>query len=305
MTARATTTTLLEMVRLLARNESADLTDSQILSIATHEMHGSLVPAIAELGQEYFKYSDTVVSNGSQTSYTIHNRAVGNRIAAVYAVSSDTSYDYQLMTGYKSDLASRRVQGTGSTDKPAAYVHNNQLVLVPALTGGFSLVMDIYIRPGDLVAPGSAARQVVTVNAGSLVLDGASPVATGVAFDIVQNKSPFKHVAIDQAGSVSGSTITFTPPSGVAVGDWVCAADTSPIPQLPYETHPALVELTVGRVLGLLNDMQGLAAHQQAAKDIMQAVVPMLSPRVAEPPRKIMDGDFIEVPFGFYPLMTS
>lgn len=299
MTSRATTTTLLSMVRLLTRDNSSDLSSANILSIANHELHGSLVPTVAAMNEQYFRYTTAFTGDGTTSSWTIPTRAFANRVVAAFILNT-SGYEYPTTIGNKSDMRARLTGSTNSSDRPFFWIHDNKLVAQKPLTSGFTLSVDTFMRPGDLIETSSAA-QVVTVNASSLVLNAASPVAAGVPFDIVSNSSPFRHLGIDQTATLSTTTITddtlnFTPPTGVSVGDWVCAAESSPIPQIPYECHPALYELVTGRIYALLGDQAAAQLHVQTASDIMQAVVPMLSPRVVDQTDKVLDNEGVAVP---------
>ncbi len=86
--------------------------------------------------------------------------------------------------------------------------------------------------------------------------------------------------------TLPGSAFSTAP----AIGDYVCAPDTSPFIQLPVELHPALTELTVARVLRALGKQSEAADHANEAQRLVSVGIQALTPRVDSADRKIVGG---------------
>ena len=100
------------------------------------------------------------------------------------------------------------------------------------------------------------------------------------------------------ATSVAGAVISgITVSSDVAVGDYVCPAGQSPIPQIPYELHPVLMQLTASRVVGRLGDAKGKQLLSEAANNMLKNMIENLKPRIANQPQRIVN---LESPVGGY-----
>jgi hypothetical protein len=61
------------------------------------------------------------------------------------------------------------------------------------------------------------------------------------------------------ATNSNGGTLTYF---NIKIGDYICLANESIIPQLPPEVHSALAERAASRVLMAIGDMQGYQASQ-------------------------------------------
>lgn len=277
---------LLTSVKRRAFSPSSNITlsDSDILDIATEELHSYVVPLINGVREGYFEYyTDVSVDNSSSTTAPINipARAVGGRIN--YLVSYDGTNERPIPRVDPTDTYDNADAGYyGSTvwpnSWPGYFIRNHKIVFRGQVVDPYVRIY-YFARPGDLIAT-TAARQVTTVNAGSLVLSSAlGTLTTGVAFDIIKNTPGFVPVAFDQTATVASDTLTFTPPSGVEVGDWVALSNQSPIPQVPYELHPLLRERTVAAVLQALGFKQDSQAAFAAAMMMEEKALTMITLR--------------------------
>lgn len=235
--------------RAFSPSNQNTLSDSDILDIATEELHSYIVPLINGVREGYFEYYEDFAVTSGTTSINIPDRAVGGRIN--YLISVNGTQETLLPRLEPTDTYNNGQVGYYDNwlmGPVGYYIRNHKIVFRGTLNDPYVRVY-YFARPGDLVET-TAARQVTAVGAGSLTLSSAlGTLTTGTAFDIIRNVPGFVPIAFDQTATVAGSTLTFTPPSGVAVGDWVALANQSPIPQVPYELHPLLRERVVATVL--------------------------------------------------------
>lgn len=75
--------------------------------------------------------------------------------------------------------------------------------------------------------------------------------------------------------------------AGIQVGDYVCLAGESIIPQLPPDLHNMLAEKTAARILASLGDQAGLAMANDKIKEMEYRQGTLLNDRVDGAPQKI------------------
>ena len=79
---------------------------------------------------------------------------------------------------------------------------------------------------------------------------------------------------------ISGTTITMTSlPDGLEVGDWLCLAEESPVPMVPDEMHPVLVQSALVAALSSKKDKQ-MDFEAKVLERVKQDAIRMLDPRV-------------------------
>lgn len=275
----------------------SDITDAQLLTILREEMFSILVPLINNTRGAYF---ETVydVATTTATSYAIPPRAIGSRLVNLAALDPGGN-EYLLPIVDFSDYSAQRYTSGVNSAVPVAYIRNNKVVLNPALPENYTLRMIFYLRPGDLIST-TDARLITAKDSTSITLATAlGTVTTGALFDVVTNNPPFPYAMYNTtATSVAGNVISgITVSDDVAVGDYVCPAGQSPIPQVPYELHPVLMQLTASRVVGRLGDQKGKALLQEAANEMLKNMIENLKPRIANQPQRIVN---LESPVASY-----
>lgn len=265
--------------RAFSPSNQVTLTDSDILDLATEELHSYVVPLVNGVREGYFEHYEDFAVSATDNEIEIPDRAVGGRVN--YVVFRENGRDVPIpridpLDVYRENDA-LYINSLMDTN-PGYYIRNHTIVL----RGQVSIpTVRVYYfaRPGDLVET-TAARQVVTVNPGSLVLSSSlGTLTTGVAFDIIRNTPGFVPLGFDLTATVSVATLTFSPPDGVAVGDWVSLSNQSPIPQIPYELHPLLRERTVAAVLQSLGYKQDAQLAFAAAAAMEQKSIDMITLR--------------------------
>jgi hypothetical protein len=265
--------------RTFSPSNQATLTDSDILEIATEELHSYVVPLINGVREGYFEYYEDFSVSATNYEIRIPDRSVGGRINYVAFRSNNRDIVIPRVDPLDTYNENDVLYINSLTDtNPGYYIRNHTIVLRGQLNAQTVRVY-YFARPGDLVET-TDARQVITVNSDSLVLSAAlGTLTTGVAFDIIRNTPGFVPLGFDQTATVSSATLTFAPPSGVEVGDWVALANQSPIPQIPYEIHPLLRERTVGAVLQALGFKQDAQMAFQAAGAMEAKSIAMITLR--------------------------
>jgi hypothetical protein len=92
-----------------------------------------------------------------------------------------------------------------------------------------------------------------------------STIVNGSTVDFVQYKSPNDLLAFESTiTGVAGTVLTFASlPNDLAVGDYICLANQSPVPLIPEELHPVLTQAAMVTCLASKKDksQEGLIVH--------------------------------------------
>lgn len=245
--------------------------NADYLVLFNHQMQTEIVPVMLTLSEDYFLLTkDFTVSASS--SYRIPSRAIGAKLR-----------DLQVQdAGGNLTPLNRLFEEDRPSTTSGYYVVRNSVQLSPDFITG-TLKMKYYARPNKLVLPTDCAQitSIDLVNKQVVVSTVPATFTTGVLIDLVQNQNPYDLLSYDNAiVGISGTTITLTEIiDDLAVGDWVCIAQQSPVPMVPEEMHPVLVQAAL---------VSSLASKKDKAFDIeakilernKQDAVRMLDPRV-------------------------
>lgn len=277
-----TTDDLLTSVKLscFSPARQTTITDANILLMATEELQAIVAPLVKDAHESYFvAYVEYTVSSYTDGKFPVPSRAMGAGLHRVTLVNTDGSLTNVPPTrlGQPETLG----QNAFPSCQPVYYMTSNQINLVPYTIQQPTLRVYYYPRPGDLVLYSTSCATVATIGGASFTISQAIPgLATGVAFDVVDKESPYKYRYMDQTGTVSSTTITMAPPSGMVVGDVITLAQTSGIPQVPYDLHALLRYRTAVRVMEALGDMQGMQAMERRVAETEKHAMALIEPRI-------------------------
>lgn len=276
-----TTDTFVSDVRsaaMLPSTSTATFTDADILRFADREMQAKLVPVVMSVQESYFDFDATAAiqqdSGAWSLGYRVPSRAIGGKLREV-AVLDANGNRHEVARLNPSDV-SARIPG---------FVVKGNLVYFFNPWGNWSdltIQMTYPMRPGRLVLPADAAL-ITSINSAVEVGVSALPATfTGSAiYDLVRGAPGFECQDVERAASTGALTMTFTElPNGLEVGDFVTLSGESPVPQIPVELHPLLVQRTVVKILEAIGDRDGMAAAQAKAQEIEQDARTVLAPRV-------------------------
>ena len=282
----------------LAAAAATGTADADLLAHADSEMRDTLVPLMLGVQEElYQRVFDTTLVSGT-AAYRINKRAAISRLNTVQLINSDNS-------GHNLErLDPKRVLELGlvatTTGTPSAYyLEGSRLVLYPT-PGAGTLRVRAFVRPGRLALAAATGSKSITAVSGTAATTYVLTIASGhgwttsTPIDVVSGTPSFECVALDATPTatdatsvtITGSAFTTAP----AIGDYVCAPDTSPFIQLPVELHPALYELTVARLLRSLGHLKEAKAHADEAERLVSIGIQALTPRVDTAERKILGG---------------
>lgn len=286
------------LVRSLMPLSENTLDSTKLIELLDEEMRSTVLPLVLAAREEFYVQNyDTTLVTGTYT-YTIPPRA-----------SFASWRDVVLVDSSGNEIS--------MTELPPEYVKINSAIgsFQPMYTNGFvlqndhivlwppnstvpiqnTLRMKIKRRPSHLTSYANCAQ--VTAVAGNQVTvnsNGDTTWTTATTFDIIPNAPQFTSRGDDQTISAINQTvttatlITFTSiPTGVIIGDWICPAGLSCVPQIPYDMFPLLAQRGVIVCLQALGDNQNLQIAERKYQDMAVDFARTVSPRI-EGARKVL-----------------
>lgn len=292
---------------------------ADLLAMADEELQIGVVPLVMRVREEYFvAYQDQTIT-GTENGFDLPTRAIGGVLREVTIIQNPDSKDTPN---------ERKIPQLAAEDAPynnnfnnflglqAFYLRNNQVILSPnasAFGGGILLRQYYFLRPNKLVQVNQTAQitsitnNVATVN---VIPAGFGPGGLyTIVSDVVKSNPGFGLLATDETVTVNTTdlTITFTNDlstygsNGINVGDYICLAGESPIPQIPVELHTLLAQRTAVKILESLGDEKNLAAAANKLKEMEKNIMGMISQRVEGNAKKIVNNySVLNKPFRRY-----
>ncbi len=296
MTSPYITDVLLPTLRLLPLMPSVQalFTDANLLTIMTFEMTSKIIPLIDNQAEEYFIHVDDIPYDGQATVFSIPSRALAGKLRSVSFVDANQN-EVRIPRLRLEDIMSN-VNATGLAINPALwgfYLRNNQVILYLGSSTGnnnnFPFLRLRYVRQPNALVLSTACGEVTNI-AGDVVTVDSVPSAftTGSTYDLISNSPQMFDSLLDDATITAidtmAKTITFTTgtvPAGLQVGDWVCLANQSPIPQIPYSPgFDLLLQLSAAKCLEIHGDVQGYNVAMSQASDMKSYFISVITPRV-------------------------
>lgn len=258
--------------------------DADFLSLFNHQMKVEIIPMMLKLNEEFFlQYKDFTITSGS--TYRVPTRAIGSKIRDLKYVDGSGNYS-EILRRYEED----RPQGLSGY-----YMQRNSVELSSDFNSG-TLRMKYFARPSTLVLTTSCAQITVIDTATNTITVSATPstMTNGTLVDFVQNLNPYDLLVMDQAiTSVSGTTLIFASlPDDLVVGDWICIPTESPVPMVPEEMHPVLIQSALCKTLSSQKD-KSYDAELNTLMRVKEDAINMLDPRVENSGNKVQTGKLL------------
>lgn len=258
--------------------------DSDFLVLFNHQMKVEIVPMMMKLNEEFFvQYKDFTVTQYAK--YRIPKRAIGSMIRDLKVIDAG---------GNQQNLA-RLYEEDRPLNKTGYYIERNQVELSNDFTTG-TLRMKYFGRPSTLVLT-TACAQITSIDTGLnqvVVSSVPSTMTTSTVVDFVQASNPCDLLGMDYTISgVSGTTISFSSlPDDLEEGDYICIAGESPVPMVPEELHPVLIQSALCKTLSSKKD-KSYADEMNTLMRVKEDAINMLDPRVQNNSNKVRTGKLL------------
>lgn len=258
--------------------------ESDFLAMANEEMDINLVPEILSVREEYFSAEQDVTVVAGQTLYPLPDRAIGQKLRDVQLISGTSITSLPRL--YEEDRESTTEQRSGF------YLRNNSIILSPTPTNSSDVLRLVHYRRPNRLVPLSEVGRIISIDRLNNQIEVATiptTFTTDTLVDFIKAKNGFDWLAIDQSiVGVSGSTVTFSSlPSDLVVGDFMCLAEESPVPQIPSDLHPLLAQMVAVKCLESMGDDKVKVASQ-ILEQMRTGLFKLISPRVDGEPRVLV-----------------
>jgi hypothetical protein len=298
MSSPYTTDALLPMLRLLPLMPSVQalFSNQDLVNVLDFEMGSKILPLIDNQAEEYFIARNDIPYIQSARVYPLPVRATADKLRSVSFVDSNHN-EIRIPRLRPEDIMSN-VNSTGLAINPALwgfYLQNDQIILyLGSFTGSsqaYKFLRLRYVRMPNTLVLEAACGQITNVT-GNVITVGNIPVTftTGMTYDIISNSPQMFTSKGDDltVTSIVGNVITFTalpevdaPNLGPQIGDWVCLAMQSPIPQIPFKPgFQFLLQLSAAKCLEIHGDTQGFNIAMSQAADMKEFFISVITPRV-------------------------
>lgn len=278
-----TTTELIAALKIQGSFPTSDdlFSTSDFLVLLNNQLKTDLTPLMLKLNEEYFlQYKDFTITQGA--TYRIPNRAIGAKIRDLKLMDSSGNFS----------SIDRLFEEDRPSNKSGYFMLRNSIELTNDFTSG-TLRMSYFARPNQLVST-SSCGVIAAIDENNFIVDldaAPSTFSDTVLCDFVQANNPYDLLGYDyEITNVAGVSITFDSlPDGLAVGDYLCLANQSPVPLLPDELHPILMQSALCRALSSKKDKvyeQEMIVLEQMKQDAIN----MLDPRVENNSIKFRSG---------------
>lgn len=279
--------------RILMPFSENTLTSDKIIELVDEEMRSTVVPLVLAAKEEFYvqNYDQALVAG--TYNYVIPERAafatwrdivlvdpMGNEVAM-----TELPPEYVKITYPVGNLPPMYTYGF--------VMNNDQITLWPpnsTVPVNYTLRMKIKRRPNHLTSVDNCGQvTVVAPGSSQVTLDsnGDTTWTTAQTFDAIPNSPQFTSLGDDLTISAinqvtpAATVLTFDDyPTGIAVGDWVCPATMSCVPQIPYDMFPLLAQRGVIKCLEALGDNQNLQVAERRYQDMAADFARTVSPRI-------------------------
>lgn len=296
--------TSVKLRAMLPTSSSAPGTaDADVLAHANDELQSRLVPLLLSINEELLVATTDVTLVAGQAVYRVPDRAAAARLRDVHLVVGGNLVRLAHIEPERMGLWTSAAQG-----QPQAFVMEaGGLRLIPTPATGSTLRVRYYVRPGQLTTTSTDFAQVLTVTSPTATEftctlgSGLTPVAlSGYLYDLVSGRPPFETLALDGSCLSAGSGYLMSFTSGWAglqarlssIGwtgaDYLTLRGMSPVPQVPSEAHPLLIQRTVCRMLLQLGRLDEADRAEREADRLERVMLTLLSPRADGSPRKML-----------------
>jgi hypothetical protein len=279
-------------VRGMIPTSQNTFTEARLLRLTKAAILSKVMPLADRVQEGFYSYDFDTLLNATGL-YDINRRAVGAKLLDAFLVVGDDTF--QLTRYFEQDL-----QNADSPPGDYGFVlKRNQVRLVPRVPSAWThFRQTILLQPANLVSVDDAA-QITGIDTVTGVVTCAtvpSSWTTGDTFDTVQAEAHFDTLSLDLVASavVTGAlgTLTFAPAdldSRLAVGDWVSLSGESPVVQVPEALLPLLAQEVANIALKSQTDQTAYKLGIDEVKEMRQAILTLVSPRVRAAGKKIVN----------------
>jgi hypothetical protein len=258
---------------------ASGFSNTEFLLAASEAIESDILPKLVKANTKHLIRTEDISIVALTSQYRVPNRSVNNGVYAIWFI--DASGGIRRIEEIDAgDIPNASL--TTAAGEPRYYSFEGPFItLYPtpnASTG--TLRVKYHIRPNRLIAVASCGL-ISAVGATTVTVSPSMPTSAVGPYDIIRGIGSFEHMGIDLVGTRSGGTVTIPAgiPTGVAIGDYVCTPQETPIPQLPHGLHLPAACRGVAGIVGAKGKKELAAFLLAEAGRIEAEVLSSLVPR--------------------------
>lgn len=265
---------------------------ANMLVLATEELRIHLLPELIAARAEFYVREADISLVANQASYPLSTRAVGGMLRSIKYLVNGQEQSFRHI-----DKDQWPVSNTAGV-YGYCFENNNIVVLDTPSSADGTLRTRYFIRPSRLEQVANCALVSAINTSTGIVTVTSTPGSwgAGTVVDWVSKVAPYAHRAIDLSlSNVSGTDLTFAVadlPSDAAVGDYICLAEYTCLPQIPEDWQPILVQRTVCAVHEALGNIPAMQAAMATLKQMQDRGMKLITPRDESHPKKIISNSW-------------
>jgi len=269
-----TTSTLVTNVTLISHMpvSNSTFTSTEIINLANRELQTALISQILSVREGYYltyvDYESTV-----DGQYPIPPQAIAGAISAIQLVTAPSVIPVNRL-----DMAEQFSTESPNATSYGYFMKGNTIQVLPYPTD--TVRVWFARRPNALIATSAAGEITVIAGADVTVASLPSTFAIGTDVDLCADQPTFDVLGNRNIDNIAATTVTLdSAVTNLAVGDWLCLENQTPVPQIPVEFRPLLEQRVVVKVY----ELQGYLDKMKAAKDVLtemeKDMFKLISPR--------------------------
>lgn len=281
--------------RAMIPDDTATFEDLDLLEIANEEIDVEILPKLLSLNEEFLvTHVDIPIVEGVYR-YEIPYRAVANKVRDLMLIAGNDIYEVtRTDLEYISDYSGSNLNSADNV----VYVENNEIVFasVGRSRSYESLRIYYYRTPSRLVETDRVGQiTFIDRNTGAVRLNhfpenySNLPTMDFISSDVANKIYKFDVKPISANKNTKEISFSLQDiPASLKVGDYLCEAQETVIPQIPSEMHPLLAQSVAVHILESLGDQEGLAAASNRLEKMSKNVMSMTENRIEGAPKKIV-----------------
>lgn len=270
-----TTTDLVNNIQLIAHVplSNSTFTAPEIINLANRELQTALMSQIMSVREGYYlTYVDYDPNNSGL--YDVPSQAIGGGVASIQLFT-----DPSIIPVNRIEQSEQFSSLAPMSTTYGYFISGNTINILPIPTSGAVRVW-FFRRPNALVAT-TAAGHISSV-ASNVITVGSLPSTFAVtgSVDLCGDQPTFNVLGNRTITNISGTTVTLSSSvDELAIGDWLCLVDQTPVPQIPVEFRPLLEQRVTVKIYELQGYLEKRAAAEKVQMEMEAAIFKLISPR--------------------------
>lgn len=278
-------------------NSPIKYSQSDVIAFLNEELRWLIQTELSLMRQEYFSETVTVPLVASQSKYIVPQLATGWMLEEVYYKGTDNVNRRIPRRTNKHELNN----STGTASYPQMfYFEGVYLHLYPEMATTVEGSLELtYTRIQNLLTDVGSCSTITNVATGltdyTLTVN-AIPLNYANGVDIISNKSPYEMKAKNATATAGALTITVAIadcPVVPVVGDYIAETGYTPVPLIPSEFHPILVQAASIRWLEGSGDIQNAKIAQERLALMIEQMKRATKDRSLNAPKKLVPRNYV------------